>query len=103
MIYVENPWKVKEKISLTLKSDILYESSTFTHGVILPKNLSFFFSFLPKFLPLYPNFLKTCSSYNMRNVVRYIETGVELSLLPPNPNMAIVLCHGWRIEKIRKC
>ena len=49
------------------------------------------------------NCLATCSFYSMKNVVRYIETGVKLSFLLANPNTTIVLCHGWKREKIGQC
>ena len=50
----EKPWRVKDKISLTLKSYVLYASLRFfTHGVVLPKNLSDFLYFLLRFLPLF--------------------------------------------------
>ena len=34
----------------------------------------------------------------MRNVVRYIKTGVKLSFLCSNPNTATILYYGWRRE-----
>ena len=50
----EKPWRVKDKISLILKSYVLYASLRFfTLGAILPKNLSDFLSFLLRFLPLF--------------------------------------------------
>lgn len=50
----EKPWRVKDKISLILKSYVLYASLRFfTLGAILPKNLSDFLSFRLRFLPLF--------------------------------------------------
>ena len=66
-------------------------------------------SYLDIYLSLYPfvscpNWSTTCSSYNTRNVVRYIKIGVKLSFLCSNPNIAggkrkfaDVRVVGWRV------
>ena len=77
-----------------------------------PKNaFSLYLTFLPKFsnfslvfsLGLCPNSSATCSSYSSRNVTRCIKAGVKLWFLHLNPNIAIVLCNGWRREKACQC
>ena len=49
----EKPWRVNDKIFFALKSSLLSKSLRYYTYIVLPKNLSSFLTFLPRFLPLF--------------------------------------------------
>ena len=92
--------------SLALFNSLLCENESLSCIVVVffPKENSFlYFTFLHKLSALSlgscPNGSTTCSSYNTRNVARYIRTGVKPWFLHLNPDTAIVLCNVWRRER----
>ena len=95
----EKPRQVKDKISFTLKSLCNKMESLRLQCDVLPKLVSFAFLSYLDFLPLYPFYSATFSSYSIRNVAGCTITGVSLSFLLTNPNTVVVLYHGWRREK----
>ena len=76
--------------------------------MFFPKSLSFphFSTQISTSLSISSVFCPNCSAiyffYSTRNVVRYTKTCVK-PFPHSNPMIAIVLCHGWRREKICWC
>lgn len=88
----EKPWRVKYRISLTLRSYVLYQSLRFYTMFFFPKTYQFSsLSYLDSYLSFHlcPNCSATCSFYSRRNVVRHIGIGVKLSFSHLNTNTAL--------------
>ena len=100
-------------MSLTLLSILLCKKEGLCTMVIfflkrvpfLSTSLSYlnFLAFLLVSLGSCPIGSATCSFYSLRNVTRYIRTGVKPWFFHLNLNTTIVLCNGWRREKACQC